>query len=156
MASRSLTTEITFICVASENCLLMFTLIKMSKPLTSFISTFARFHMKWPNICSKTKDRLHELDYADIKNKYFMNSLNQKTVHRSIEEINSLLILSESSKWCQSQVNMEGAPDQASDDWWPFSDDWDTQLIESAYLYGGAMELLTGCDGLHPLSWAGK
>lgn len=128
--------------------------LKCELNLTQFISTFERFHMKWTNICSQWKTDCMNL-LMTIVNKYFIKSLSCKTAKCSLEGINSTVILTGSSKWRQSQVNMDGS---STGCWWMMALQWRSrqrELIERAYLYGRAM-VLTGCDVLRPLGWAGK
>lgn len=77
---------------------------------------------------------------------------NQKTAQWCTEERKSPVILTESSKRCQSRVNMEGLPSHLPMTDGPSARWRQTELIEGAHLCAGATELLTGCDGVRLLS----
>lgn len=107
---------------------LLTTLIKMSKPLTSFIYNSTQngpIFAQW----EQTDYTQHE--YADIKDKYLINSYDQK--NSSPQRKQTAWWLAESSKWCQSHKITALVPGQ----WWLMVPWWwlrQTGLIERAYL----------------------
>lgn len=145
---------VTFMRFDSNSWHLLTALIKMSPPLTSFIQDSTR------NISifaqrEKTDYTKHE--YADIKDKYLINSHDQKNSCPQRKQTAGRLWLNHLNGVNHTWKNQGFVPRQ----WWLMVPWWrlkQTGLIERAYLYKRweAMELLTGCDGLRPPSWAGK